>query len=189
MNLARWRARRANRILIDQIHGEIVAAARAPELYARLAVVDSLDGRFEMVALHAGLALRRLGELGGLGAQVAQDLVDCAFRHFEDALRELSHGDIGAARRLKSMAEAFYGRNRAYGEALAAVDAEALAAALARNVYGARDAAAAPHARDLALYVLAAAEALEREGIEAFVGGRFRFPAALETCDDQRSAV
>jgi len=155
MNLACWRARRANLILIDQIHGEIVAAARARELYARLAVADSLDGRFEMVAMHAGLALRRLSELGGLGAQVAQDLVDCAFRHFEDALRELSHGDIGAARRPKSMAEAFYGRNRAYGEALAAVDAEAL----------------------------------EREGIKAFVGGRFSFPAALETCDGQRSAV
>ena len=41
MILARWRARRANRILIDQIHGEIVAAARAPALYAQWAVADS----------------------------------------------------------------------------------------------------------------------------------------------------
>ena len=34
MLFARWRARRANRALIEEIHGEIVAAARAPELYA-----------------------------------------------------------------------------------------------------------------------------------------------------------
>ena len=80
---------------------------------------------------------------------------------------------------MKSMAEAFYGRNRAYGEALAARDAEALSAALARNVYGASDVAGAPRSRDLARYVLAAAAALEREGIDGFAGGRFCFPGAL----------
>ncbi len=179
MIIARWRARRANRILIDQIHGEIVAAARAPALYARWAVADTLDGRFEMIALHSGLVMRRLGELGEIGAQVAQDLVDCVFGHFEDALREMGVSDAGVAKRIKRMAAAFYGRNRAYGEALAAHDAEALAAALARNVYGAGDVSAAPRSRDLAAYVLGAAAALEREGIDVFAGGRFCFPGAL----------
>src|SRR5580692_1415191 len=107
MILARWRARRANRILIDQIHGEIVAAARAPELYQDFAVPDDLDGRFEMVTLHAGLALRRLGALGPLGAAIAQDLVDCVFERFDDALREMAIGDAGVARRIKSMTAAF----------------------------------------------------------------------------------
>jgi cytochrome b pre-mRNA-processing protein 3 len=77
---------------------------------------------------------------------------------------------------MTTMAEAFYGRGRAYGEALAAGDADALAAALARNVYGARDADSAPQARALAAYVAAAAAALERVEIERFVGGDFRFP-------------
>ena len=165
MFIARWRARRANRILIDQLHGEIVAAARAPALYAQWAVADSLDGRFEMIVLHAGLVLRRLGALGDLGAEVGQDLVDCVFRHFEDALREMAIGDAGVAKRLKGMIEAFYGRNRVYGEALAANDAKALSAALARNVYRAADVSEAPCSRDLAAYVVAAATALEREGI------------------------
>ncbi|MGO4869463.1 MAG: ubiquinol-cytochrome C chaperone family protein [Roseiarcus sp.] len=179
MILARWRARRANRILIEQIHGEIVAAARAPALYAHWAVADSLDGRFEMMALHAGLVTRRLDDLGDLGAQIAQDLVDCVFGHFEDALREMAIGDAGVVRRVKTMAAAFHGRNRAYGEALAARDAEALAAALARNVYGASEVSAAPRSRDLAAYVFAAALALEREEIDFFSGGRFFFPGAL----------
>jgi len=94
MILARWRARRANRILIEQIHGEIVAAARAPALYTRLEVADSLEGRFEMIALHAGLVMRRLGELGEVGAEIAQDLVDCVFGHFEDALREMKSNTL-----------------------------------------------------------------------------------------------
>jgi cytochrome b pre-mRNA-processing protein 3 len=156
-----------------------VAAARAPALYAQWAVADSLDGRFEMIALHAGLVMRRLGELGEVGAQIAQDLVDCVFRHFEDALREMAMSDTGVAKRMKSMAQAFYGRNRAYGEALAARDAQALSAALARNVYGAGDVSGAPRAQDLAAYVLAVAAALEREGIDFFAGGRFCFPGAL----------
>jgi cytochrome b pre-mRNA-processing protein 3 len=148
-----------------------VAAARAPALYTRLEVADSLEGRFEMIALHAGLVMRRLGELGEVGAEIAQDLVDCVFRHFEDALREMAVGDTGVARRMKRMAAAFYGRNRAYGEALAA--------ALARNVYGASEGSGAPRSRDLAAYALSAALALEREEIDAFSGGRFGFPAAL----------
>lgn len=179
MILARWRARRANRTLIEQIHGEIVAAARAPALYAQWAVPDTLDGRFEMVVLHAGLAMRRLGKLGGVALQIAQDLVDCVFRHFEDALRQIGIGDAGVVKRVKGMIESFYGRNLAYAQALDAADAEALAAALARNVYGVGDLAAAPQARDLAAYVLRAASAFDRLGIDDFSAGRFRFPEAL----------
>ena len=177
MILARWRARRANRILIDQIHGEIVAAARAPALFQDLAVPDDLDGRFEMVTLHSGLVLRRLGALGPTGAAIAQDLIDYVFQSFEDALRELSIGDAGVARRMKSMASAFNGRNKVYAEALAAHDLDALAAALARNAYRATETTEAPRA--LAARAAAFAEALELVTIEVFAEGRFRFPRAV----------
>ncbi len=36
MIFAQWRARRASRAVIEQIRGEIVAAARRPELYESL---------------------------------------------------------------------------------------------------------------------------------------------------------
>jgi len=176
MILARWRARRANRMLIDQIHGEIVAAARAPALFRDLAVPDDLDGRFEMVTLHSGLVLRRLGALGPDAAGIAQDLVDCVFQSFDDALREMSISDSGVARRMKGMASAFYGRNKVYAVALAAHDLEALAGALARNAY--RNIATA-EARALATRVAGFAAALDFVPIEAFAEGRFRFPPAM----------
>src|SRR5271155_2005532 len=157
MILARWRARRANRILIEQIHGQIVATARAPAFYAQWAVPDTLEGRFEMIVVHTGLVMRRLVKLGDLGGEIAQDLVDCVFRHFEAALREMGIGDAGVVKRMKAMIEAFHGRNRAYAAALDARDANALGLAIARNVYGAADVAAAPHAPDLAGYVIEAA--------------------------------
>ena len=176
MILARWRVRRANRILIDQIHGEIVAAARAPELFRDFAVPDDLDGRFEMVTLHSGLVLRRLSVLGPIASSIAQDLVDCVFQSFEDALREMSISDAGVARRMKSMAGAFYGRNKVYAEALAAHDLDALAAALARNAYRATT---ATEARALAGRIAGMAQALDFVPVEVFAEGRFRFPSAV----------
>ena len=179
MILARWRVRRANRLLIDQIHGEIVAAARAPALFQRFGVADTLEGRFEMVVLHAALTLRRLIASGPAGADMAQDLVDAVFRGFEDALREMAIGDAGVARRLKTMAGDFGGRSRAYGTALDAKDRAALALALARNVCGAADLAGAPQATALAERSTTAAAALEAIPYEDFAAGRFRFPIPI----------
>ena len=175
MFFARWRARRANRLLIDQIHGEIVAAARAPALYREAGVADTIEGRFEMVVLYAALLVRRLLALGPQGADVAQELVDRVFRGFEDALREMAIGDAGVARRIKTMAGDFAGRSRAYAAALDSGDEAALAAALARNVYGA---SAPPEATGLARRVAAAAAALDLASFEDFAAGRFRFPPA-----------
>ncbi len=183
MILAQWRARRANRILIDQLHGKIVAAARRPALYADFEVPDTYEGRFEMVVLHSGLVMRRLTGLPGLGAELAQELADSVFRHFDVALRELGVSDVGVPKRLKKMAAAFYGRNKAYGEGLDQSPDDVLAAALARNVYGVRDVASAPPASDLARYVRATADALEQIPLETFASGDVAFPEA------QRSLV
>jgi len=176
MILTQWRARRANRRLIDQLHGKIVAAARRPALFSELGAPDSFDGRFEMVTLFAGLVLRRLTMLPGTGAELADELVDSVFQHFEIALREIGIGDVGVSKRLKKMAEAFYGRSRAYGEGLDDPQSEKLAEALARNVYGVADLALAPLAVPLAQLVRAAAEALDRTPLETFARGEMEFP-------------
>lgn len=176
MIFAHWRARRANRTLIDQLHGKIVAASRRPALYIELGVPDSYDGRFEMVTLYAGLVMRRLNKLSGTGAELAEALVDSVFRHFEVALREIGVGDVAVPKRLKRMAEAFYGRQKAYGEGLDARDSDLLAAALARNVYGVADVALAPAAAGLAELARATADALDQTPLETFARGEVAFP-------------
>ncbi len=176
MILATWRARRANRNLIEQLHGEIVAAARRPALYLDFKAPDTLDGRFEMIALHAGLVLRRLSAISGLGDDIAQDLADCVFRHFDDALREIGVGDTSVPKRMKKMAEAFYGRTKAYVEGLAEPASDGLARALARNVYGVESLAEAPVAPALASYVRACAAMLEAQGAADFAAGHITFP-------------
>jgi cytochrome b pre-mRNA-processing protein 3 len=176
MILANWRARRANRILIEQLHGKIVAAARHPALYTELGAPDTLDGRFEMVALHAGLLMRRLTGAPGLGPDLAQEVADCVFRHFDDGLRELGVGDTSVPKRMKKMAEAFYGRNKAYAAGLADASNDLLTQALARNVYGAPDIAKAPGAAALARYVREICVALDAQRVEDFARGDVFFP-------------
>ena len=51
------------------LYGAIVAAARAPGLYARLGVPDTVSGRFEMVVLHAFLVFDALQARRGGGAR------------------------------------------------------------------------------------------------------------------------
>jgi cytochrome b pre-mRNA-processing protein 3 len=176
MILANWRARRANRILIEQLHGKIVAAARHPALYTELGAPDTLDGRFEMVALHAGLLMRRLTGAAGVGADLAQEVADCVFRHFDDGLRELGVGDTSVPKRMKKLAEAFYGRNKAYAAGLAEESDDLLTQALARNVYGAREIDAAPRARALARYVREISAALNGQHVADFARGEAFFP-------------
>ena len=96
MIFAQWRARSASKALIEQILGEIVAAARRPALYETLGAPDRIDGRFELLTLHAGLVLRRLAALGGLADAIAQELVNSVFAHFDDTLREM--GVVGYRR-------------------------------------------------------------------------------------------
>jgi cytochrome b pre-mRNA-processing protein 3 len=176
MILANWRARRANRILIEQLHGKIVTAARHPILYSSFGAPDTLEGRFEMVTLHAGLLMRRLTTAPGLGAELAQELADCVFRHFDDGLRELGVGDTSVPKRMKKLAEAFYGRNKAYAAGLAEASDALLTQALVRNVYGVPEIAEAPCAAALTRYVREVATALDGQRVEDFARGEAFFP-------------
>jgi cytochrome b pre-mRNA-processing protein 3 len=108
----------------------VMARARAPVFFTELCVPDTMDGRFDLVALHAWLVLDRLASEPD--TSLAQGLIDEIFVSFDEALRQLGTGDVGMNRRLRAMAELFYGRLQAYR---AAADLEALATAIRRNLY------------------------------------------------------
>lgn len=114
--------------LARQLCADLLAQSRQPVFFKRLEVADTMDGRFDLVALHAWLVLDRIGE----NARLAQALVDEIFLSFEEALRELGTGDAGMNRRLKTLAGAFYGRIHAYTEAQSC---DGMAAAILQNVY------------------------------------------------------
>ena len=110
--------------------------ARAPELFEACGIPDTLDGRFDALALHAALVIDRLRREPD-GEAMAQAFFDAMFRHLDLTLREIGVQDLGVGRRIKIMAEGFHGRALAYREALAG-GGEPLADVLRRNAYGGR---------------------------------------------------
>lgn len=136
------------------LHDALVARARAPVFYTTFAVPDTIDGRFDLIALHGWLALSVL--TAGGHDKAAQGLTDAIFIGFDEAMREQGSGDMGLGRKMKAFANAFYGRVSVYETAATPDD---LAAALAKNLW--RGAAPDGRAAVLAAYALAARESLK----------------------------
>lgn len=118
------------------LYDTIVAQARQPVLYTDLGVPDTLDGRFDLLVLHGILAIRRIRRIAKGGEKAAQAVFDIMFADLDRSLREIGVGDLKVGKRIKQMAQAFYGRAESYGHALDAGDEEGLRAALRRNLYG-----------------------------------------------------
>jgi cytochrome b pre-mRNA-processing protein 3 len=142
------RRKKEDRAAAQMICAALLAQARKPAFFVELRVPDTFDGRFDLAVLHAWLMLERLRSAGY--GMVAQALVDDIFVNFDEALRDLGASDMSMGRKLKKIANAFYGRLSAYGSA---ADIDALAAAIGRNVYRGEAARAGDAAR-LATYAL-----------------------------------
>jgi len=165
---------RKSRNAVQALYGAIVAAARNPVFYVEWGVPDSLDGRFELIALLAFLAIRRLKQSGD-NAAFAQALFDTMFADLDRNLREMGVGDLSVGRQVKTMAKAFYGRVVAYERGLAGVDN--LDEALRRNLYG----TAVPDATQIAAaaaYVRRQAQALDAAPVGSLLAGEL--PLAQE---------
>jgi cytochrome b pre-mRNA-processing protein 3 len=117
------------------LYTEAVGAARAPVYFQGFGVADTLDGRFDLVALFAALVIRRLGALPDPGPSLAQAVFDAMFADMDFNLRELGVGDMSLPKRMRAMWEAFHGRALAYQAAIEAGDLGGLEEALARNVW------------------------------------------------------
>lgn len=166
--------RKASRNSVRAVYGAIVAAARHEKPYAEWGVPDSVDGRYDMIILHAVLVLERLSS-GNEAAQVfAQALTDEVFADMDRSLREMGVGDLSVGKKVRRMAEMFYGRAQAYRPLLQAGDQAGLAEALGRNVYaGGENAEGAGH---LAAYAVTALAHLHERPIEPILSGTVEFP-------------
>ncbi len=114
------------------LYAAALAQARAPEWYTAAGVPDTLDGRFDALALVLSLVILRLQPLSAHQAEA--DLTDCFAADMDASLREIGISDLAISKQVGNTVGALGGRLTAYRAALAADDA-ALADALARNLY------------------------------------------------------
>jgi cytochrome b pre-mRNA-processing protein 3 len=178
------RAHDARRQAAGQLYQAVVKQARRQVWYRELGVPDTPEGRFEMIALHAGLVLRRLRREGMAGQALGQQLFDAMFVDLDGSLRELGVSDLSVGRYVKRLAGNFYARMAALDEGLgeaasghagdaaaaAVVEGRSLQPMLRANVYH----GAAPTDHQLAALAWALAEqdrALARQEGAALCGG------------------
>jgi cytochrome b pre-mRNA-processing protein 3 len=157
------------------VYEAIVAQARRPGFYMSGGVPDSVDGRYDMIVLHADAVMVHLQAGSGEDRAFAQELIEELFRDMDRSLREMGVGDMGVGKRVKKMATVYYGRANAYAEARTGGQ-DVLAAALLRNVY-AGDEAKAGCARDLAAYAMELHAAITNVSHDAIRAGRLEWPA------------
>lgn len=168
------------------LYERIVAQSRNPVFYRDYGVPDSVDGRFEMLLLHAFLVFHRLKGEGEEADRLGQTLFDLMVFHLDQSVRVSGVGDLGVGRKMKAMGQAFYGRSRAYETALDAPAGIELREALARNVFGSCHEAGSAQPNEAVLkgldsYLRSNVAALATRSMADFLAGRLRFedPATL----------
>lgn len=167
----------------DALYFRAVEQARQTKFYADLGVPDTVDGRFDMIALHVFLILRRLKQENARSQATAQALFDTMFTDMDRGLRELGAGDLGVGRRVKVMAKAFYGRIAAYDQGLTSDD-DNLNEAVLRNIFrGEED--ERDHALQIAIYMRERADALDLQSVDALLDGEVHF----STTNDEKATL
>jgi cytochrome b pre-mRNA-processing protein 3 len=111
------------------LYRQVAERARHPILFTAYGVPDTIDGRFEMLCLHAYALFHGLKGKGADADILSQAVYDAMFADLDGSLRELGAADLGVGKRIKAMTEALNGRIQAYDR-----DAE-LEQAVRRNVY------------------------------------------------------
>lgn len=163
---------------IDALYGMIVAQARSPAFYRDYGVPDTVDGRLDMILLHLVLLLRQLARNHGLAVgmmpPVAKRIFDRFCQDIDDNFREMGVGDLTVPKKMRSVAEAFYGRAKVYENALADDNVAVLEAAVARNVFGASE--PLPGAVRLAAYMREASRKIGTLAPDALERAEFDFP-------------
>ena len=133
-----------------QLYLKLVEVARDPVFYTDYAVPDTVDGRFDMIALHMFLVTSRLKKEGAPEAlEFLRAVSEVFFADMDRSLREMGSTDTGVGKRVKKMSQAFYGRQLAYQAASG--DNVKMQEALLRNLYRG-DVEKSLHAAKMAAY-------------------------------------
>lgn len=173
-----WFRPRPEKAIGKALYAAIVQAARQASLYGEAGVPDTLEGRLELILLHAALTIRTLRRDGGEpGRAVSQIVFDTMFEDFDIAMRELGLGDSGVGKKIRFMAEGFYGRAQSYASALDEADPASLELVLSRNLLASET--VDPRAAALAGHVHAVVAALDATGGAALAQGELpAFPSS-----------
>ena len=158
------------------LYKALQAQARSTVFYTDYGVPDTLDGRFDLLVLHAFLVIYRLESEGRSGHKYAQALFDVMFRDMELNLREAGIGDLSVPKHVKRMMRGFNGRRAAYADSIKNVqDIDIMVETLNRNLYASGLGVTQEEVSDMAAYVIDSHAALAKQGFDDIKTGKINF--------------
>ena len=164
---------RASRKAAKKLYAAIVERSREPVFYAELGVPDTFSGRFEMIALHTGVAINRIRAEGNDGQSLAQALFDEMFLNMEIACRQVGIGDLSVPKQIKKMMKALQGRALIYDEA---ARSGTLSGAVAKNLYATVEMPSAPVLEAMSRYVVECMQHMNTLSFADLQNGQINFP-------------
>ena len=105
---------RRDRSDLIPLYNAVVAEARLPIWYERALVPDSMDGRFDMVAMVLSLVLLRLEREGEAGKLPSVLLTEVFIDDMDGTMREVGFGDLVVGKRVGGIMGMLGGRLGAY---------------------------------------------------------------------------
>ena len=105
---------RRDRSDLIPLYNAVVAEARLPIWYRQAAVPDSMDGRFDIVALVLSLVLLRLEGEGEAGKLPSVLLTEVFIDDMDGTMREVGFGDLVVGKRVGGIMGMLGGRLGAY---------------------------------------------------------------------------
>ena len=146
-------------------YNKLVEQARQPYFYKELNIPDTVEGRFEMILLHVFVPIHLFKGKSETDDQFCQDLFDAFFADMDRNLREMGVGDLSVGKKVKKLAESFYGRAFAYEEALSLPEpnlTKTLTKTILKNIYDSNE-SVLREAKSLAVYTKSQVELFKSE--------------------------
>ena len=163
------------RDLIDSFYQKIVDVSRNKVFYTKLKIPDTLDGRYDLLALFSIILTFSLSRLGEKGIELSQILFDKIFLDLDLSLRELGAGDAGVHIKIKNMIRAYMGRQKAYCDCFEKDNYIKLEKSIIRNIFRNVD-KYDNEPKLLVKYCKKCIDKFKDKGIGYFISNKFNFP-------------
>ena len=160
---------------VDIFYQKIVNVSRNKVFYTKLNIPDTLDGRFDLLALFSIIMNFSLSRSGSKGIEFSQILFDKIFLDLDLSLRELGAGDAGVSIKIKDMIKSYMGRQKAYCACFENDNYIKLEKSIIRNIYRNVD-QYDNEPKLLAKYCKKCVEEFKDKQIEYFISSKFNFP-------------
>ena len=98
------------------IYTKIAGQSRIPFFFNEVKVSDSFESRLEILSLNLILVMWALKNKNL--SIISQQILNLFFQDLDNSLRELGVSDLSVGRKIKVLAENFYGRLASYNESI-----------------------------------------------------------------------